>query len=513
MKGNPRLRRLALPYALAVLALALAACSGKYPNTTFDPHSEFGRDIDFLWDRLLLIGTIVFVLVESALIFVIFKYRRRPNDARPPQTHGNAVLEVVWTLIPAVILLFIAVPTVRTIFRTQAKVAAGALEIEVIGHQWWWEFRYPQYNFTTANEIYIPTGRTVNFKLTSMDVIHSFWIPQLGGKRDAITNRVNYLWMTPDSAMQPAVWNGFCTEFCGDSHAKMRFRVFTVRPPEFASWVASQQTPAAFGAVAAPRSAGQPGGTPGSATTGQVTAGQQAAATQVATGQATNPNPATVTGRSTGPSNTANETATATTAQAVQSKIAQNPLEPRISGTGAQGGNDAAIRRAPGSRISGPDTMTARAPISAIPVSNIAPGYKFPKNQPAFAYARPRTPLPTGLNFTKGLTGNAARGQKVYSTAACIGCHAIQGNPMSVGNVGPNLTHFGSRSTIAAGNYPNTPAYLALWLKNAPRMKPGVLMPTLGKNEISPQTGKPVTMGGLDDQQIADIVAYLTALK
>src|SRR5215208_4495663 len=146
MKGNFRLRQLAQLGITAVAMLTLAACADKYPNTTFDPHSEFGRAIDALWDRLLLLGTIVFVLVEAALIFVVFRYRRRPTDTgRPPQTHGNSVLEIVWTLIPAFILLFIAVPTVRTIFYTQAEAKAGALEIEVIGHQWWWEFRYPEY--------------------------------------------------------------------------------------------------------------------------------------------------------------------------------------------------------------------------------------------------------------------------------------------------------------------------------------------------------------------------------
>ncbi|MEO8577978.1 MAG: cytochrome c oxidase subunit II, partial [Gemmatimonadales bacterium] len=168
MKGTSRLRGLASLGAMAVVMLALAACADKYPNTTFEPHSDLGRWIDDLWDRLLLLGTIVFVLVEAALIFVIFRYRRRPGDTvTPPQIHGNAFLEILWTIIPAVVLVFIAVPTVKTIFKTQARVAAGALEIEVIGHQWWWEFRYPEYNVVTANEIYIPTGRTVNFKMTS----------------------------------------------------------------------------------------------------------------------------------------------------------------------------------------------------------------------------------------------------------------------------------------------------------------------------------------------------------
>jgi cytochrome c oxidase subunit 2 len=394
MKGLTRLRRLA-PYALAAaLAIAAAACS-SYPNTTFSPHTEFGRDIDALWNRLLLLGTIVFVLVESALIFVVFRYRHRGGDGKPPQTHGSTKLEILWTLIPAVILVFIAIPTVRTTFKTQAAAAPGSLNVEVIGHQWWWEFRYPEYGIVTANELYVPTGRTVNFTLHSADVIHSFWTPQLGGKRDVIPNRTNHLWYTPDSSLQASVWNGFCAEYCGTSHANMRFRVFTVKPEQFASWVAWQKTPAAFGAVA-------------SATT--------------------------------------------------------------------------------------------------------APGYIFPREKIP-EWAVPHTPPPSGLKFTAGLTGNAHRGQQVFASSACIGCHSIAGNPAAMGTVGPNLTHVGSRSTIAAGRYPNVAAYLALWIKNARVMKPGVTMPTLGLNEYDPQLKSTVTTGGLTDQQIADIVAYLLALK
>jgi cytochrome c oxidase subunit II len=409
MKGTSRLGRMASFGLMTMVALTLVACEA-HPNTTFSPHSDYGRSIDFLWNRLLLLGTIVFILVEFGLIFIVFRYRKRPTDERPPQTHGNVIIEVFWTLIPAFILLFIAVPTVRTIFKTQAKAVAGALEIEVTGHQWWWEFKYPQYGIVTANEIYIPTGRTVNFKLTSKDVIHSFWVPQLGGKRDAITNRTNYVWFTPDSAMKPAVWNGFCTEYCGTSHAKMRFRVFTVTPADFASWVAKEQGPAAI--------------------------------------------------RTT------------------------------------------------------PQTAPAAAPAAA-PASATLVGYTFPQNQPEFDYAKPHTPVPAGMTFTRGLTGNAYRGAQVFSSSACIGCHSIAGNPAAVGVVGPNLTHFGSRSTIGAGSYPNTPAYLALWIKNARVMKPGILMPTLGMNEFDPVLKSRVLKagGGLDDQQIADIVAYLTSLK
>ncbi len=252
MIGSHRLRRLAPLGVAAVLALALAACAQSYPNTTFTPHSDLGRSIDFLWDRLMFFGTIVFVLVEGALLYVVIRYRRRSEDVTPPQTHGHVLLEITWTLIPAAILVFIAVPTVRTIFQTQAPAPANSLVIEVYGHQWWWEFRYPQYKFTTANEIYIPKGRTVDLVLHSQDVIHSFWVPQLAGKRDAIPNHTNHIWFTPDTNMATTVWNGFCTEYCGDSHGEMHFRVVTVNPDQFASWVTRQQAPGFFSPPPAP---------------------------------------------------------------------------------------------------------------------------------------------------------------------------------------------------------------------------------------------------------------------
>jgi cytochrome c oxidase subunit II len=405
MKGSNRLRRLASYAFVAAFAIAAVSCNEAHPNTTLVPHSDFGREIDFLWDRLLLLGTIVFVLVEAALIFIVVKYRHRENQPNPPQTHGSTKLEITWTLIPAVILVFIAVPTVRTIFITQAQAAPGSLNIEVTGHQWWWEFHYPEYGVTTANEIYLPVGRTVNFRLRSADVIHSFWTPQLGGKRDVVTNRTNYVWYTPDTTIASSVWNGFCAEYCGASHANMRFRVFTVTPQQFESWVAGQKMPARFGA-----------GTP---------------ATSVAT---------------------------------------------------TSGG--------------------------------VPAGYIFPRQQIP-DYAVPHSPIPPGLKFTPGLTGNAQRGKQVFSGAACIGCHSIAGNPTAMGTTGPNLTHIGSRSTIAAGRFPNAAAYLALWIKNARAMKPEVIMPTLGLDEYDPVLKAKVTAatGGLTDQQIADIVAYLTALK
>jgi len=480
MKGSDRLRRLASYIAVAALTVAAVSCNEAHPNTTLVPHSDFGREIDFLWDRLLLLGTIVFILVEGALVYVVFKYRRRENQPTPPQTHGSTKLEIAWTLIPAVILVFIAVPTVKTIFITQAQAAPGSLNIDVTGHQWWWEFRYPEYGVTTANEIYIPVGRTVNFRLRSADVIHSFWTPQLGGKRDVVTNRTNYLWYTPDTNIASSVWNGFCVEYCGSSHANMRFRVFTVTPAQFASWIAGQKLPARYGAVAGPPT---PAG-------GPIPPPMEAPGMAVPAG-------------TTGPSQAA---------QTAASRVAQ-----QSSGTQAVGGTQPAIPR-PQNPEANPGAQTLKGVGNASVVeaggTALAAGYIFPReNIPDFAV--PHSPIPSDLKFTAGLTGNAGRGKEVFSHAACIGCHSIAGNPMAMGIAGPNLTHVGSRSTIAAGRYPNRAAYLALWIKNARRMKPDVLMPTLGMDEYDPVLKAKVTSanGGLTDQQIADIVAYLTALK
>src|SRR5690606_9837777 len=123
-------------------------------------------------------------------------------------------------------------------------------QVEVIGHQWWREFHYPEYGIRTANELYLPIGRTADIALRTQDVIHSCCTPQLGGTRDLLSNRTTSVWFTPEPTMESTAWNGFCAAFCGVSHANMTFRTFTVEPAEFERWVAHQQSPAAFGAVA-----------------------------------------------------------------------------------------------------------------------------------------------------------------------------------------------------------------------------------------------------------------------
>ena len=465
MPETPRLRRLAPAALTAVLLLAVAACGPEHPNSIFHSRTEFNRDIRTLFNPLFLFGTIVFVLVWALLIWTLIKYRRREGAPEPKHVHGNTTLEILWTVIPALILAFIAVPTVRTIFRTQAKAQANALQVEVIGHQWWWEFRYPQYGIVTANELYLPIGRTVSFSLRTQDVIHSFGIPALAGTRDLVSNHTNFIWFTPDSAGTEAL-NGFCREYCGASHANMRFKVFTVASGDFEQWARHTASPAVYGATA------PQGGVPGSAATGAPTAPPTA---------------------NTSAANVANAQATA-------------------AGTGTPG-----TVQAPNAVPTGTGTAPGAAPGTAADqhaghgVSQA--GYvSFPKEKLPGHFV-PQTPVPAGLAYDETMKGDAARGMALYSRSSCIGCHAIKGNPVSLSNVGPNLTHIGSRTTIAAGQYPNDTKHLAMWIKNSRAMKPGVIMPTLGKGQVDPITKQRVTTGGLDDQQIADIVAYLQSLK
>jgi cytochrome c oxidase subunit 2 len=462
-----RLRRLTTAALPAAAALFLAACNTRYPNSVFTRNTDFNRDIGYLFNILIWLGTAVFIFVEGILLYAIFRYRRRSENDRPEHVHGNTTLEILWTAIPALILAFIAVPTVRTIFKTQEKAKADALQVEVIGHQWWWEFRYPEYKITTANELYLPIGRTVNFTLRSQDVLHSFWVPQLGGKRDLITNHPNYLWYTPDS-VGTAAWNGTCVEYCGASHANMRFKTFTVTPAQFASWVAHQQTPAAFAAPAAPAATAAAAATSGGAAT---SAANQAQVAANAAGQS-------------GPASTV---------------TAPNSAQQAAGAANRPDGQNAA-----------PHDMAAMGGASVQQAGFVA----FPREQLP-AHLIPRTPTPVALKYNDALVGNAERGRAFVAGfgGGCAGCHTINGVPTMQAVMGPNLTHIASRTTIAAGLFPNDAAHLARWLKNARAMKPGVIMPTLGKGELDPVTNVRVPATGLTDEQIADIVAYLQALK
>lgn len=226
--------------ALSLLLLVLAGCSPEhYPQTTLLPRGDFARIADDLLDTTVKWALLVFVLVEGVLIYAIFRFRGKPGDPEPHQTHGNTTVEIIWTVIPALILAAIAVPTVRAIFQTNATPAKDALTIEVVGHQWWWEFRYPEYNLTTANEIHIPVGRTVSLRMGSADVIHSFWVPQFAAKRDVFANRESRMWFKAETEGE---YPAQCAEFCGIQHGRMAYRIKAHKPAEFDAWVAHMRT-------------------------------------------------------------------------------------------------------------------------------------------------------------------------------------------------------------------------------------------------------------------------------
>ncbi len=226
--------------------LFLAACGGAetFPQTSLDPASDYAQQIDGLQNLTIYLAYAVGLAVFLILAYILVHFRYQPGAPQPRQVHGNTTLELAWTLIPAVLIAIIAVPTVQTIFATQAPAPEGALEVEVIGFQWWWEFRYPLANgdtVVTANEIHVPVGTPVELKMTSRDVIHSFWIPQMGGKRDVIPGRINRIVFTP---LEAGVYLGQCAEFCGESHALMKMRLVAHEPEEFAAWLDNEARPA-----------------------------------------------------------------------------------------------------------------------------------------------------------------------------------------------------------------------------------------------------------------------------
>jgi len=222
-----------------VVLLVLAACARDYPQSTLHPRSDFTRMIDGVFMNTVWWAVAVFILVEGALVWTIFRFRGRPDDPEPRQVHGNTTIEIIWTAIPALILAMISVPTVRAIFKTYEEPnGAEVVRVNVTGHQWWWEFNYPQYGVTSANELHVPVGKTIFLEMNSFDVIHSFWMPQLGAKRDVFPNRKTTLWFRADST---GFYPGQCAEFCGTQHGRMAFHVDVQSPEEFDAYIKGLQ--------------------------------------------------------------------------------------------------------------------------------------------------------------------------------------------------------------------------------------------------------------------------------
>ncbi len=313
---------------------------------TLSTGSDYARTIHSVYVMVNWIDLVILLVVIALMFMAIFWFSTRVGEpGEPSLVSSDLRLEVAWTAIPALILVFIAVPTVRAIWRTQPdKWPVKALTVKVVAHQWWWEFQYPKLGIDTADEVHFPVGREIHFELRSADIIHSFWIPAMGGKRDVIPGQVNELTFTPHETGE---FYGQCVEFCGTSHANMRFRAFVDTKDGFDRWVKQQQSP---------------------------------------------------------------------------------------------------------------------------PV------------------------MPT--------SGPAAAGAPIFANAPCAICHTVKGisgfsKQYSGKFTGPDLTHFGSRSTLAGGILSNTPRNLAMFIQDPDKVKPGARMPTLG----------------LQGKDLNDLVAYLESLK
>ncbi|MEE9247275.1 MAG: cytochrome c oxidase subunit II, partial [Dehalococcoidia bacterium] len=266
LKGRST-RKFILPAFFLFALLLLASCGDQ---STFEAKGVVARrQLELFW-IIFGLAVLVFVVVEGALIYSAFRFRRRPGQGIPKQTHGHNKLEIAWTIAPALVLIGIAIPTLIVIFNTSASggvdftrrvvqavtdpeteitlvdarrfkeeavlgelIAIPRIEVTVRAHQWWWEFRYTDFGVETANELRVPANTRIDLKLESDDVIHSFWIPNLMGKTDIIPRNVNETWFVAD---EPGIYKGQCAEFCGISHANMRFRVIVQTQSDFEKW-------------------------------------------------------------------------------------------------------------------------------------------------------------------------------------------------------------------------------------------------------------------------------------
>lgn len=235
-----------------LFAASLPAFAQRQINSanSFLPESTPARDIYYLALFALTVTGCIFVVVAALWLYAVVKFRARKTDPEhePAQVYGSTQVELAWTVIPIIIILVLFLTTARIIFAIQnAPQPKDDLKVTVIGHQFWWEFRYPEYGIVTANELHVPlsTDRnpdTTYLTLLSADVDHSFWVPELAGKTDLIPNHPNEMWMDPQKA---GVYFGQCAQFCGMEHAKMLIRVYVDTPSEFQAWVKNQQHPAA----------------------------------------------------------------------------------------------------------------------------------------------------------------------------------------------------------------------------------------------------------------------------
>ena len=363
---------------VAVLPLLLGGWI-KGPQSTFEPSGPVARAQQDVFYVTVWVCLVIFVLVGAVLAYATWKFRaRNPEDEHaepPPQGHGNPLVELSLIGASVLALVIIAVPTLRAIWYSYDVPEAErdqAYEVVATGYQWWFRFNYPSEQIentgelVTANELVIPAGRPVRIEVRTVDVIHSFWVPKLAGKVDMIPNRGNHLWLQAD---EPGYFWGQCAEYCGESHAVMRFRVVALAEEDFRAWVDAQK---------------------------------QGARTVEA-------------------------------------------------------------------------TQTAGAEQAQVQFAN----YQFRRNQPGWTPEFDVDPLSRwheqqfpDKNEDPALI---ARGRQLFQEKTCHTCHTVRGHEGQV-IAGPDLTHVGSRTTIAGGLLENSEENLFRWLTEPNLVKPGNLM-------------------------------------
>lgn len=254
-KRNQKALRAFVILALAAMTIATTGHSQAvlgFDGVTniFRPLAQPAQEIKETSLLVLVVCAVIFVVVAGLLVYALIRFRHRAGDevSEPPQVYGSNQIELAWTVLPILIVFVLILVTSRTIADIQnRKPPQGTVKATIVGHQWWWEIRYPELGIVTANELHVPASdgsgpRPTFLNLQSADVAHSFWVPQLAGKTDVIPNRQNLMWIEPT---KPDTYLGNCAEYCGTQHARMLIRVVVHSPEEFERWAKEQQQPAA----------------------------------------------------------------------------------------------------------------------------------------------------------------------------------------------------------------------------------------------------------------------------
>ncbi len=231
------------------MLLSVGTVYAQSSTSIFSPAATPARSAFNLSMLVLSVTAVIFLIVAGLLLYALIRYRSRPGDSprEPAQIYGSNQIELSWTVIPILIVVMLFLSTTRVILGTESiPKPASAFDVIVIGHQYWWEYRYPKLGIVTANELHIPisdpTKPTPTYlEMSSADTDHSFWVPRLAGKMDLIPNRINTMWIDP---AEPGLYLGQCAQYCGVEHAKMLLRVYAQSPEDFAAWVKQQQKPA-----------------------------------------------------------------------------------------------------------------------------------------------------------------------------------------------------------------------------------------------------------------------------